>query len=165
MGTNLLQWTHPHSFIFLLSVSVCKRLTPPHFACQWKAWRVRSSGYVGSCLKGGMCDLWPAAVSPLQLSVAAEWAVASLSLSLDGSPSRHTVCSIAVDPLAHRQFGVDHITPGGRSRGSRMLVCQLNSGGEADGRYISAKTVQRQDRAGATSEEMYVTHAARSTAN
>lgn len=82
---------------------------------------MHSSSLVESCLKSGMPNLWLSAVSPLQLSVSGECAVALFSLSLDSrGPSRLTVCSLAADPFTHRSFFyfwfvicVAHITPWG----------------------------------------------------
>lgn len=124
VGTNLLLWTHSRSPPFSCFLSRFANLPS-----QWQAWRVSFSGYVGSCLKGWMPNLWHSAVSPLQL-------VPLFSLSLDSGPSRTSVCSLTVDPFTRRHFCVDHITPGGRYRSGRTAVCEFNSARGAEGHYV-----------------------------
>lgn len=153
VGTNLLLWTRAHSPPFSYFLSRFASLPR-----QWQAWRVSFSGYVGSCLKGWMLNLWHSTVSPLQLSVSGEWAVPLFSLSLDSGPSRTAVCSLTVDPFTHRYFRVDYITPGGRFVSGRTVVCEFNSTGGAEGHYVCKDWPERRTEEGRHQQRCHRCH-------
>lgn len=64
VGTNLLLWTHSRSPPFSCFLSRFANLPS-----QWQAWRVSFSGYVGSCLKGWMPNLWQCCFTPAACAI------------------------------------------------------------------------------------------------